>query len=37
VVELARLPVQRVARASIGTVLTAMQLDLAVRRRILTP
>jgi DNA polymerase elongation subunit (family B) len=28
---LARLPVQRVARASIGTILTAMQLDLAVR------
>jgi DNA polymerase II len=34
---LARLPVQRVARASIGTILTAMQLDLAVRRRILIP
>jgi DNA polymerase II len=34
---LARLPVQRAARASIGTILTAMQLDLAVRRRILIP
>jgi DNA polymerase-2 len=34
---LARLPVQRVARASIGTILTAMQLDLAVRRRLLIP
>jgi DNA polymerase II len=34
---LARLPVQRVARASIGTILTAMQLDLAARRRLLIP
>jgi DNA polymerase II len=34
---LAHLPVQRVARASIGTILTAMPLDLAVRRRILIP
>jgi DNA polymerase elongation subunit (family B) len=34
---LAHLPVQRVARASIGTILTAMQLDLAVRRRLLIP
>jgi DNA polymerase-2 len=34
---LARLPVQRVARASIGTILTAMPLDLAVRRRLLIP
>jgi DNA polymerase II len=34
---LARLPVQRVARASIGTTLTAMPLDLAVRRRISIP
>jgi DNA polymerase elongation subunit (family B) len=31
------LPVQRVARASIGTILTAMPLDLAVRRRLLIP
>jgi DNA polymerase-2 len=29
--------VQRVARASIGTILTAMQLDHAVRKRILIP
>jgi DNA polymerase-2 len=34
---LARLPVQRAARASIGTILTSMQLDLAVRRRWLIP
>lgn len=34
---LAKLPVQRTARASIGTILTAMQLDLAVRRRLLIP
>jgi DNA polymerase-2 len=34
---LARLPVQCVARSSIGTILTAMQLDLAVRRRLLIP
>jgi DNA polymerase-2 len=34
---LAKLPVQRAARASIGTVLTSMQLDLAVRRRLLIP
>ncbi len=34
---LARLPVQRVARASIGTILTSMQLDLAVRQRLLIP
>jgi DNA polymerase II len=37
IVELARLPVQRVARASIGTILTAMPLDPAVRRRLLIP
>jgi DNA polymerase-2 len=40
IVELARLsklPVQRVARASIGTILTSMQLDLAVQRRLLIP
>jgi DNA polymerase-2 len=40
VVELARLaklPVQRAARASIGTILTSMQLDLAVHRRLLIP
>jgi hypothetical protein len=39
-VELARLsklPVQRVARASIGTILTSMQLALAVRNRVLIP
>jgi DNA polymerase-2 len=34
---LAKLPVQRVARASIGTILTSMQLDLAVRTRVLIP
>jgi DNA polymerase-2 len=34
---LAKLPVQRLARASIGTILTSMQLDLAVRRRLLIP
>ncbi len=34
---LARLPVQRTARASIGTILTSMQLDVAVRRRLLIP
>jgi DNA polymerase-2 len=34
---LAKLPVQRAARASIGTILTSMQLDLAVRRRLLIP
>jgi DNA polymerase II len=40
VVELARLaklPVQRTARASIGTILTSMQLDVAVQRRLLIP
>jgi DNA polymerase-2 len=34
---LAKLPVQRAARASIGTILTSMQLDLAVQRRLLIP
>jgi DNA polymerase elongation subunit (family B) len=34
---LAKLPVQRVARASIGTILTSMQLALAVRTRVLIP
>jgi DNA polymerase elongation subunit (family B) len=34
---LAKLPVQRVARASIGTILTSMQLDRAVRTRVLIP
>jgi DNA polymerase-2 len=34
---LAKLPVQRAARASIGTILTAMQLDIAVQRRLLIP
>jgi DNA polymerase II len=34
---LAKLPVQRIARASIGTILTSMQLDLAVRQRLLIP
>jgi DNA polymerase II len=34
---LAKLPVQSAARASIGTILTSMQLDLAVRRRLLIP
>jgi DNA polymerase elongation subunit (family B) len=34
---LAKLPVQRVARASIGTILTSMQLDMAVRKRLLIP
>jgi DNA polymerase-2 len=34
---LAKLPVQRAARASIGTILTSMQLDLAVRRGLLIP
>jgi DNA polymerase-2 len=34
---LAKLPVQRAARASIGTILTSMQLDLAIRRRLLIP
>ena len=34
---LAKLPVQRVARASIGTILTSMQLDRAVRLRVLIP
>jgi hypothetical protein len=29
--------VQRAARASIGTILTSMQLDLAVQRRLLIP
>jgi DNA polymerase II len=40
IVELARLsklPVQRVARASIGTILTSMQLALAVHQRLLIP
>jgi DNA polymerase II len=34
---LAKLPVQRAARASIGTILTSMQLDVAVQRRLLIP
>jgi DNA polymerase II len=34
---LAKLPVQRVARASIGTILTSMQLALAVHKRLLVP
>jgi DNA polymerase-2 len=34
---LAKLPVQRVARASIGTILTSMQLARAVRTRVLIP
>src|SRR5262245_32602077 len=34
---LAKLPVQRAARASIGTILTSMQLDVAVRQRLLIP
>jgi DNA polymerase-2 len=34
---LAKLPVQRAARASIGTILTSMQLDLAVQRHLLIP
>ncbi|MBI3326558.1 MAG: DNA polymerase [Nitrospinae bacterium] len=34
---LAKLPVQRVARTSIGTILTSMQLDLAERKRVLIP
>jgi DNA polymerase II len=34
---LAKLPVQRTARASIGTILTSMQLDVAVQRRLLIP
>jgi DNA polymerase-2 len=34
---LAKLPVQRVARASIGTILTSMQLALAVQKRLLIP
>jgi DNA polymerase-2 len=37
VARLARLPVQRAARASIGTILTSMQLDLAVQRCLLIP
>jgi DNA polymerase II len=34
---LAKLPMQRAARASIGTILTSMQLDVAVQRRLLIP
>src|SRR5919108_2403371 len=34
---LAKLPAQPIARASIGTILTSMQLDLAVRQRLLIP
>jgi DNA polymerase II len=34
---LAKLPVQRAARASIGTILTSMQLDVAVQRHLLIP
>jgi DNA polymerase-2 len=34
---LAKLPVQRVARASIGAILTSMQLALAVHKRLLIP
>ena len=34
---LAKLPVQHAARASIGTILTSMQLDVAVQRRLLIP
>jgi DNA polymerase-2 len=34
---LAKLPVQRAARASIGTILTSMQLDLAVQWHLLIP
>jgi hypothetical protein len=34
---LAKLPVQRAARASIGTILTSMQFDVAVQRRLLIP
>jgi len=34
---LAKLPVQRLARSSIGTILSSMQLDLAVRKRLLIP
>ncbi|MGH8065341.1 MAG: DNA polymerase domain-containing protein [Candidatus Entotheonellia bacterium] len=37
VARLAKLPVQRAARASIGTILTSMQLDLAVQRGVLIP
>jgi DNA polymerase elongation subunit (family B) len=34
---LAKLPMQRAARASIGTILTSMQLDVAVQRHLLIP